>query len=294
MREINLDQLRTLVVIASHGSFAEAARRLHLAPPTVSLHIAELEKRVGVPLLSRTRGQVRPTAIGESLVDHAQRLLAGVDHALDDISRQAQGLAGRVRLGASTGVIAHLLPRALESLALSHPGTDVQISVLTSRQTLEQLAAGSIDIGIVALPQARVAGLRIQPWRRDPVVAFLPAAWRAPARITPHWMAGRPVILNGPGTHLSQLTGNWFADAGQRPVPRVVLDYNDAIKSLVGAGYGATLLPHEDGAPQPDERIAMRPLRPALWRRLGVAHRKGATEPATAHLLAALEDLEQH
>ncbi len=42
MREINLDQLRTLITIADTGSFNEAARQLHLAPPTVSLHISEL------------------------------------------------------------------------------------------------------------------------------------------------------------------------------------------------------------------------------------------------------------
>ena len=39
-----------------------------------------------------------------------------------------------------------------------------------------------VDVGLVALPQSPVAGLAIRPWRRDPVMAFLPADWRAPAR----------------------------------------------------------------------------------------------------------------
>src|SRR3989338_6673001 len=56
MRELNLDRLRTLVTIADLGSFAEAARTLHLAPPTVSLHIADLEAHIGAPLLVRGRG----------------------------------------------------------------------------------------------------------------------------------------------------------------------------------------------------------------------------------------------
>ncbi len=57
MRELSLDRLRTLVTIADLGSFAAAAQALHLAPPTVSLHIAELEQRIGAPLLLRRRGQ---------------------------------------------------------------------------------------------------------------------------------------------------------------------------------------------------------------------------------------------
>lgn len=293
MREINLDQLRTLVTIADTGSFSEAALRLHLSPPTVSLHISELESRVGTKLLSRTRGKIRPTAIGENMVIHSRRLLADAAWVMDDISRQAQGLTGQVRLGASTGAIAWLLPRAIEQLARAHPNIDVQITVLTSQQTLEQLRAGSLDIGIVALPQPRIAGLNIAAWRRDPVVAFLPAGWETPEVITPDWIINKPLILNGSGTHLSQLTSNWFAETGHRPVPRITLDYNDAIKSLVGAGYGATLLPHESGTPLASASgIAVRPLQPALWRELGLAWRESENDVSTGHLLAVLQGLE--
>lgn len=288
MRELNLDRLRTLVAIADHGSFAEAARTLHLAPPTISLHVADLEERVGASLLSRTRGRVRPTTIGETLIARARRLLADAEQALEDVQRQVQGLAGRVRLGASTGAIAHLLPQALEVLGQDHPGIDVQVEVLTSQDTLARIAEGTLDVGLVALPQTPVARLAIQPWRRDPVMAFVPAQWRSPARVTPQWLAAQPLILNDAGTRLSHLTQEWFAGGGQRPEPRIQLNYNDAIKSLVAAGYGATLLPHEKGAPQPDTRISMLPLRPALWRQLGIAHRAENIERPTQHVLDVL------
>ncbi len=291
MREISLDRLRTLVAIADLGSFADAARALHLAPPTVSLHVSDLENRVGAPLLTRKRGQVRATAIGETLLERARRLLAEADQALEDVQRQVQGLAGRVRLGASTGAIAHLLPQALEALGRDHPGIDVQVAVLTSQETLLRLADGSLDVGLVALPQPPLDGLVLRPWRRDPVMAFLPAAWKAPARLTPAWLAERPLILNDASTRLSRLTGEWFAAAGLNPRARIQLNYNDAIKSLVAAGYGATLLPHEATAPQPDPRVIMRPVRPALWRPLGIAHRAGQVEAATQHVLDVLWEL---
>ncbi|WP_425526321.1 LysR substrate-binding domain-containing protein [Xanthomonas hortorum] len=50
-------------------------------------------------------------------------------------------------------------------------------------------------------------------------------------------------------TRLSRLTSEWFASDGRQPTPRIQLNYNDAIKSLVAAGYGATLLPHEASTP---------------------------------------------
>ncbi|WP_334022867.1 LysR family transcriptional regulator [Burkholderia gladioli] len=288
MREISLDRLRTLIAIADQGSFAAAAQSLHLAPPTVSLHVTELEARIGAPLLSRTRGRIRPSAIGELLIERARRLLAEMEATLDDVERQVQGLAGRVRLGASTGAFAHLLPQVLARLRELHPDIDVQIAVLTSRDTLARLSAGSLDVGLVALPQAAVAGLAIEPWRRDPMLAFLPEHWNAPAQVSPAWLATRPLILNDMSTRLARQTYEWFAADGHRPQPRIELNYNEAIKSLVAAGYGATVLPHEAGAPAPDPRVAMRPLRPALWRELGIAHRADSVERATRHVLDAL------
>ncbi|MFJ5300508.1 LysR family transcriptional regulator [Pseudomonas sp. NPDC088368] len=292
MREISLDRLRTLVAIADHGSFAEAARVLNLAPPTVSLHIADLEARVGGALLSRTRGKVQPSAIGETLIERARRLLADAEQALEDVERQVLGLAGRVRLGASTGVIAQLIPQALETLGHTHGGIDVQVAVLTSQQTLQKLVDGSLDIGVIALPQPPVKGLRITPWRRDPVMAFLPARWDSPEVITPSWLAGQALILNDPSTRLSRQVGEWFANEGPQPTPRIQLNYNDAIKSLVAAGYGATLLPHEASTPLPDSRVVMRPLQPPLSRELGVAHRAGEVERSTGHVLEVLWGLQ--
>jgi DNA-binding transcriptional LysR family regulator len=290
MREISLDRLRTLVAIADCGSLVEAARVLHQAPPTVSLHIAELEARVGASLLSRRRGDVRPSAIGEALVERARRLLADVELALDDIQRQVQGLAGRVRLGASTSVIAHLLPQAIASLREHHPDIDVQIAVLTSQETLNRLAQGTLDIGLVALAQRPVPGISIRPWRRDQVMAYLPCDWTCPERIPAGWLAARPLILNDETTSLARLTSDWFAAAGLHPVPRIQLNFNDAIKSLVAAGYGAALLPHEKGTPS-DARIATRRLRPMLWRELAIAHRDDEVARSTQHVLDALWEL---
>jgi len=293
MRQLNLDQLRTLVTIAELGSFAAAARTLHLAAPTVSLHVAELESRLGAALLLRQRQRVVPTGVGQGLIARARRLLADVDAALDEVTRQVEGRAGRVRLGASTGALAWLLPQALETMGRDHPGVDVQVAVLTSQEAVSRVQQGSLDIGLVALPQAAVKGVQIAPWRRDPVMAFLPRAWSVPRTVTPAWLAARPLILNDASTRLHRVTMDWFAAAGEQPQARIELNFNDAIKSLVAAGYGAALLPREGDAAAPDARMAILPLTPRLWRPLGLAHRAGRPEPATQHMLDALTAIRQ-
>jgi len=291
MRELNLDRLRTLLAVADLGSFAAAAKALHLAPPTVTLHVAQLESRLGARLLHRAPAGVTATSAGALLIEKSRRLLAEADELLQAVRRQVAARGGRVRLGASTGALAHLLPRALETLAARHPEIDVQVAVLTSEEALARLAAGRLDIGIVALPQPALRGLRVQAWRRDPVLAFVPADWNPPRHVTPAWLAARALIANDRGTRLSRQTAEWFAAAGEHPQARIELNYNDAMKSLVAAGYGAALLPHEAGAPAPDARIAMRPLRPALSRALGIAHRTRPDDDATEATLAALLEM---
>lgn len=288
MREINLDRLRTLLTVADLGSFAAAAKVLHLAPPTVTLHVAQLEERLGTRLLHRAPAGVTATSAGSLLIDKARQLLAEADDLLQTVQRQIATRGGRVRLGASTGALAHLLPQALETLAARHPEIDVQVAVMTSEEALARLTAGSLDIGIVALPQPVLRGLQVQAWRQDPVLAFIPAAWKPPRHITPEWLAARPLIANDRGTRLSRQTAEWFAAGGAQPQARIELNYNDAMKSLVAAGYGAALLPHEAGAPQPDSRITTRPLRPALSRALGIAHRKRPDDDATTVTIGVL------
>ena len=82
MRELNLDQLRTLVAVVDLGTFSAAGRALHLAQPTVSLHVSELEGRLDTPLLLRGARRVTPTAAGADLVARARRLLREADDAV--------------------------------------------------------------------------------------------------------------------------------------------------------------------------------------------------------------------
>ena len=288
MRELSLDHLRTLVAIADLGSLAAAARALHLAPPTVTVHIADLEARLEGQLLVRGRGPAQPTALGERFIARARRLLADADDAEEDVRRQLAGQTGRVRVGASTGVIAHLLPAALERLAKDHPGVEVHVQVLTSQESMNRLAAGSLDLAVVAWPQPDMRGVRTTALRRDPVLAFLPADWDAPKKVSPAWLAERPLILNDASTRLYRITAEWFAAAGEHCRPRIELNYNDAIRTLVAAGYGAALLPQEAREPLGDKRIVTRPLTPALWRQLGVALRENDLGGPTAFVRQAL------
>ena len=295
MRELNLDQLRTLVSIADLGTFSAAAKALHLAQPTVSLHVSELESRLGASLVARGSRSVSLTAAGTTLVDRARRLLRDADEAVDAVKRQAEGKLGRVRLAASTGVVINVLPQVLQALQARHPGIDVDINILSSADAMARLANGTLDIGLVALPQPPMRGLVVAPWGLQQMMAFVPMGWKAPRRVTPAWLAAQPLIFNDATSHLYHVTMEWFAAAGHAPRARIELNYDAAIRSLVVAGYGCTLLPLQPSTDAaPGARIQVLPLSPKLTRRVGIAQRaKPHTDAATERVIEVLKEFRQ-
>src|SRR5690349_11236292 len=269
MRQLNLDQLRTLVAIAVLGSFSAAARALHLAQPTVSLHISELESRLDTRLVVRGSRRITPTAAGAALVERARRLLRDADDAVDAVRRRAEGRTGRVRLGTSTGIVVELLPQVLEELERDHPGIDVEVCILGSSEAMSRLAMGTLDIGLVAIPQPPMRDLMVTRWRSQPMMAFVPKKWAAPKRATPRWLAERPLIFNEATTHMYRLTMEWFAAIGESPRPRIELNFDAAMLALVAAGYGAAVLPlHQPVGADFNERLQVLPLSPKLTRPL--------------------------
>lgn len=296
MRQLNLDQLHTLVTIADLGTLAAAAQALHLAPPTVSLHVSELEARLGVSLLVRGPRRAQLTAAGQALVRRGRRLLADADAAVEQVRRIAQGREGKVRLGTSTGVVVHLLPQVLESLAQHRPGLDVELSILGSHDTLARLAAEKLELGIVALPVQPPPGVVLTPWRSDPMHAFVPAQWDdVPEVATPAWLAAQPLIANDAQALMHHQTARWFAQAGFHPRARIELNFTEAMKSLVAAGYGAAVLPLESPLQTtPDPRIRLLPLDPPLTRHLALAHpAPDSLDGPTREVLTALHTFAQ-
>ena len=297
MRNLNLDQLRTLISIADLGSFSAAAQALHLAQPTVSLHVSELESRLGVPLLVREARRARLTAAGGELVERGRRLLRDVDEAIDAAQRRHAGLEGRVRVGVSTtGIVVDLLPPVFEALARRHPGIEISPSFVGSEASVAGLQAGTIDLALVSLPQPTLPGVRFTPWLTNEMKALVPAQsaqWPAVKRATPAWLAERPLVMNEAGSRMQTLTMEWFARAGFAPRPRIEHNYDTAMRGLVEAGYGAALLPMApDDKAHDNPRVRVLPLSPRLVRRLVIGQRASAPhEGAAARVVEVLLEL---
>src|SRR5688572_16807630 len=120
-------QLAAFCAVVERRSFSQAAERLGVTQPAVSLQVRALEKRLGTQLLDRSGRRVEPTEAGMRLYRGAQRLPALEDQILDDVAGEAEGeLRGELSLGASTGPAAIVVPLLLCEFQREHP--DVRIA----------------------------------------------------------------------------------------------------------------------------------------------------------------------
>jgi DNA-binding transcriptional LysR family regulator len=289
MRSLNLDQLKALDEVVRLGSFSAAARRLNLSQPAVSLQIRELESRVGVRLVERLGKRAFATEAGRALIEHGGRIAAEAERALVAMRRHREGWLGRVRIGTSFVILNYLLPPILKRLRREHPDLEIGISLGSSAQKVEQLLRNEIDLGIVALPVAD-PHLEVTVLRHDRMMGVLPPRAKAPARLRPSDFRPWPLILDAPGSRMGRIVRDWFAADEDAPRPAMEVGDIHAIKTLVAAGVGASVLPMDAlGFEAKRGEVLTRPLAPPARYSIGLVQRRDKPDdPALAAMRAAL------
>jgi DNA-binding transcriptional LysR family regulator len=274
MRGLNPDHLRTFADVIELGSFSAAADRLSLTQPAVSLQVRQLERRLGVRLIERVGRRAAPTAAGLDLLDHVRNVDAALTAALDAMAFHASGTAGRVRLATGATACIHVLPPVLRSLRDRFPSLEIVVSTGNTTQILRSLEDNRVDVGLVTLP-APGRMFQVTPVIDDEYVVVFAADMAMPSAATAAALTKVPVVLYAPGAHTRRAVDDWFMRAGLALKPVMELGSVEAIKKLVEAGLGCGVLPRMAiTADDRRGRLAIRPLTPRLYRKLGIVLRR--------------------
>ncbi|OAK67003.1 LysR family transcriptional regulator [Variovorax paradoxus] len=242
-KTLNLDQLRSFVLVIETGSFSAAADRLGISQPAVSLQVRQLERRLSVRLIERVGKRAKATPAGMELLRHAQHIGSAVENAVDALADHASGVTGRVRLGTGATACLHFLPAVLRTLREQFPALSVVVSTGNTEDQARKVEENSLDLALVTLPAAGRA-LAAMPVLEDEFVA-IGRADVAPlkARVAPADLGALPLVLFEPAANTRKLVDRWFAAEGLQPQPVMELGSVEAMKEMVAAGLGYAIVP---------------------------------------------------
>jgi DNA-binding transcriptional LysR family regulator len=196
--------------------------------------------------------------------------------------RYREGWIGRVRIGTTNTGLNYLLPPALRHLSEQHPGIDLHVTNLPTRDSVEGIIRNSLDLAIVTLP-VDSPQLSVTPLRLEKMTAIFPAAaLNVPEEVAPESVQGRPFILEHTRGALHERTMLWLGEHNRHLRVRMHLGTVEAIKSAVASGLGMAIIP-DTALTGHETDIIVRPLRPQLAAVVAlIEHRSKPDEPALA------------
>ncbi|STP80967.1 Ben and cat operon transcriptional regulator [Edwardsiella ictaluri] len=245
---IEIRHLKYFIAVAEERHFNRAAERLNISQPPLSQQIQSLERELGACLLMRTNRSVSLTQAGSLFLKECYSIVGQLEQAAEKAARAHRGETGDLTIGFTSSV--PFIPRVAHSLFSyrhRYPQVHLQMRELNTKQQIEPLVDGKLDIGI--LRNTLLPGvLKHRVLQREPLVAVLhrhhPLAQRGQAlRFSD--LADQPFVFfsRGDGTALYDELLSLLKRAGI--VPYITQEVGEAmtIVGLISAGLGVSILP---------------------------------------------------
>lgn len=152
MDKITIRHLRYVEAVARHRHFGKAASACAISQPALSMQVGDLESILGATLFERSSRQIRLTPFGRTFLHKAEEILRSMDE-LGDIARSANsGIPQDLRIGIIPTIAPYLLPEIIRVVTHRYPQIHLEVRETQTRNLIDELNEGQLDIAIVALP----------------------------------------------------------------------------------------------------------------------------------------------
>jgi DNA-binding transcriptional LysR family regulator len=190
---VDFKSIETFLWVVTLGSFRGAAQRLNTTQPAISQRIAQLEREMGVKLLSREHRMASPTPSGRQLMVYAEKLIGLRSEMMAEVGDRS-ATRGVMRLGVAETIVHTWLPRLIKSVNTAYPNLSLEIEVDITPNLSARLLAQEIELAFVVGPLS-AAGMRNRILCDYPI-GFLasPALGLGNAPLTVHDLAKFPII----------------------------------------------------------------------------------------------------
>lgn len=240
---MNIDHLRLFSEIARTRSLSEAAAQMGFSQSAASQALAQLELRLKVPLVDRSRRPLALTEAGRRLNTGIGSLLNGWDRVVAGL-QPSGGLAGTVTVAAIHSLGLHLLVGLVQRFSAVHPAVRVHTQHLHHDAVVQQVRERRVDLGILSFPPA-LRSLEVTHLRDEPLVAVCHPAHRLVPRrrLRLADLDGQRFVAFDRDLPIRRAIDEALRAAGVRVNPVMELDNVESMKQAVQSNCGLAILP---------------------------------------------------
>lgn len=243
---MDVRQLESFLSVVDSPTMSRAAETLHLSTGAVSLQVRALSNELKVQLFSRSGRKLIPTPAGQRLAEHARAIILGMKQIREEFGDQPESDTRPFHLATGATTLIYRLRKPLKLLRKRYPHIDLHVTVLATEEILAGLKERQFDLGLISLPIADKS-LNILPLFNEELLVVRPSSALVRGHhigvISAGELQGVPLLLYPKQSNMRKLIDRFLDELGVHG--RVIMEASDteAIKGLVEAGFGYSLLP---------------------------------------------------
>lgn len=238
--------LAYFLAICREKGFSQAAHKLDKSQSAVSTQIALLEKDLGIKLFDRSKRPLDVTEAGQLFLDFARDVLNKTEDFERYVSELSSGVAGTVKIGASTSVGTYILPAIISQLLRRFPKINVSVSTQPRSLVFESVRRADVDFGFV-LSDKPPDALESRTLKTERLCLFVSSnhALAKKKRIKIPELGSIPFVVGPKGTEYTEMISRILSNYGlsEHKVAARISNF-EGVKEVVHSGLGIGLLPH--------------------------------------------------
>lgn len=241
---MDFKQIEAFVNVVRYKSFSKAADATFFTQPTISTHIRNLEKELGVKLLDRKSRTVEMTPQGNLFYKYAVEMINARSLAIDAINSDSENISGILEIQTSSIPGVTFLPELLAGFRGEHAGIQYYVSVSDTQTVVDNISDRIGEIGFVG-EDVTSAAIECIEVASDKSVLISPLSGGIPAKVSLSEVAERPFIWRETGSATRRSFEKAALEAGfEKEAFEVaaLVDDLDAIIRSVEAGLGVAII----------------------------------------------------
>lgn len=242
---LELRQLRYFVEVAEREHISEAAEHLHVAQSAVSRQIANLEEELGATLFERVGRNVKLTPIGKIFLEHSLIALKAIDFAVKQVKEYLDPAKGTIKIGFPTSLASYVLPTVISAFKKEYPDVSFHLRQGSYRYLIDAIKNRELNLAFLGPVPAKDESINTTILFSESIHALLPAnhPLANKKKIKLSDLRHENFVLFPEGYILHKVAVDACKTAGFIPNVMSEGEDMDALKGLVAAGIGVTLLP---------------------------------------------------